>query len=171
MKWVINFLSSSLGKKLMMALTGVFLTLFLTIHLLGNLQLLKSDDGVAFNHYAHFMSTNSLIQIVSKVNFMFIIGHALLALILTKQNQAARGPIGYVVTHTKSSLWASRNMGILGTILLVFIVIHLKDFYMKVHFAELITTTDTDGSSIPNVYVLVSAWFQKDWYVALAPGW
>ena len=58
MSWFTNFLTSSIGKKLIMSLTGLFLILFLKVHLLGNLQLLKDDGGQAFNVYAHFMAHN-----------------------------------------------------------------------------------------------------------------
>lgn len=163
MKWFVDFLSSTLGRKLLMALTGIFLILFLIIHLLGNLQLLKCDGGESFNHYANFMSHNPLVQIISKVNFAIIIAHALVALCLTLYNRKARGTDSYVVKNTKSSAWASRNMGILGTILLVFIVIHLKDFWAVMHYGDL-PKTDDGGE---NLYSLVTDWFKVEWYVAL----
>lgn len=72
MKWIVDMFTSTLGRKLLMALTGLFLILFLAVHLAGNLQLLKDDGGRAFNIYAEFMSTNALIQVVSKGNFFFI---------------------------------------------------------------------------------------------------
>jgi len=162
MKWFVDFLSSTLGRKLLMALTGIFLILFLLIHLLGNLQLLKCDGGESFNRYANFMSHNPLIQIISKVNFAIIIAHALVALFLTLYNRRARGTDGYIVKNTKSSAWASRNMGILGTILLVFIVIHLKDFWAVMHYGDLPTTADGE-----DLYSLVAAWFKVEWYVGL----
>lgn len=164
MKWFVDFLSSTLGRKLLMALTGIFLILFLIIHLLGNLQLLKCDAGESFNHYANFMSHNPLIQIISKVNFAIIITHALVALFLTIYNKKARGSKGYAVKNTVSSTWASRNMGILGTILLVFIVIHLKDFWAVMHFGELQPMADGEGKDL---YSLVAVWFKVEWYVAL----
>lgn len=158
--------SSSLGRKLTMALTGLFLILFLAVHLAGNLQLLKSDGGRSFNIYAEFMSTNPLIQIVSKGNFAFIIIHAVWAILLTRQNKKARGSVGYAVQSGKSSHWTSRNMGILGTILLVFIVIHLKDFWASMHFGEMPTVT-YDGETYRDIYLVVNEWFHKPWYVAL----
>jgi succinate dehydrogenase / fumarate reductase cytochrome b subunit len=129
MKWFLDLFSSTLGRKVVMALTGLFLILFLLIHLIGNLQLLKGDGGHAFNVYADFMSTNPLIQTVSKVNFAFIIFHVIWSILLTRRNRLARGPQGYAVTNTKSSIWSSRNMGILGTLVLVFIVVHLQNFW------------------------------------------
>lgn len=166
MKWLIDMFSSSLGRKLTMALTGLFLILFLAVHLAGNLQLLKSDGGRSFNIYAEFMSTNPLIQFVSKGNFAFILIHVIWAIMLSRQNKAARGSVGYAEASGKSSHWTSRNMGILGTLVLVFIVIHLKDFWAQMHFGSM-EMVNYDGKEYRNIYALVEVWFQKDWYVAL----
>jgi succinate dehydrogenase / fumarate reductase cytochrome b subunit len=166
MKWLLDMFSSSLGRKLTMALTGLFLILFLAVHLAGNLQLLKNDGGRSFNIYAEFMSTNPLIQIVSKGNFAFILIHAIWAILLTRQNNTARGPVGYAAQSGKSSHWTSRNMGILGTVLLVFIVIHLKDFWASMHFGQMPVEV-YDGQTYRNIYCVVNFWFHKEWYVAL----
>lgn len=166
MKWLIDLFSSSLGRKLTMALTGLFLILFLAVHLAGNLQLLKADQGRSFNIYADFMSTNPLIQVISKGNFAFILIHVIWAMMLTRQNKAARGPVGYAESSDKSSHWTSRNMGILGTLVLVFIVIHLKDFWAQMHFGEMQMVTYED-KEYRNIYALVEEWFGKGWYVAL----
>ena len=166
MKWFLDLFSSTLGRKLTMALTGLFLILFLAVHLAGNLQLLKDDGGRSFNIYAEFMSTNPLIQIVSKGNFAFIIIHALWAILLSRKNQSARGPVGYAESSGQSSAWTSRNMGILGTVVLVFIVIHLKDFWAEMHFGGM-TMVDYDGKTYRDIYSLVNLWFQKSWYVVL----
>ena len=75
MKWFIDLFSSSIGRKVVMALTGLFIILFLTVHLIGNLQLLKDDGGEAFNVYAYFMTHNPLIKMVSYVNYAFFLFH------------------------------------------------------------------------------------------------
>jgi len=166
MTWFTKFLSSSLGKKIIMALTGLFLILFLAIHLIGNLQLLNDDGGKSFNIYAEFMSTNTLIQTVSKGNFAFILIHVIWALILTLMNRKARGAAGYAVTSSKSSIWASRNMGILGTLVLIFLVVHLKDFWAQMHFGG-VSTVIYDGKEVRDLASLVDVWFSKAWYVGL----
>ena len=166
MKWLLDMFSSSLGRKLTMALTGLFLILFLAVHLAGNLQLLKADGGRSFNIYAEFMSTNPLIQIVSKGNFAFIFIHVIWAILLTKQNKSARGPVAYAESSGKSSHWTSRNMGILGTLVLVFLVVHLKDFWAQMHFGQM-PTVDYDGKTYRDIYSLVDLWFHKEWYVGL----
>ena len=72
MNWFNKLLSSTLGRKLLMALTGLFLILFLIVHLIGNLQLLKNDNGEAFNVYAKFMTSNPVIKTISYVNYACI---------------------------------------------------------------------------------------------------
>ncbi|HRJ31249.1 MAG TPA: succinate dehydrogenase cytochrome b subunit [Cyclobacteriaceae bacterium] len=166
MTWFTKFLSSSLGKKILMALTGLFLILFLAVHLIGNLQLLKDDGGEAFNVYAEFMSTNPLIQTVSKGNFAFIVIHIVWALILTIQNRKARGTVGYAQTSGKSSIWASRNMGILGTAILIFLVIHLKHFWAEMHFGS-VPVVNIDGKEVRDLAGIVDYWFHVNWYVAI----
>lgn len=128
--------SSTVGKKLVMSLTGLFLCLFLIVHLIGNLQLFYNDAGYAFNKYAVFMTTFPPIKIVSYLLYASVIIHALYALILTRKNKAAR-PIGYkVYDGNAGSKWNSRNMGILGTIVLVFLVTHMQNFWYQYHWGE-----------------------------------
>ena len=166
MKWFLDLFTSSLGKKLVMALTGLFLILFLAVHLSGNLQLLKSDGGRAFNVYAEFMTTNPLIKVISYGNYSFILLHVFLALVLTRRNRSARGQEGYKVTSGKSSTWSSRNMGILGTLILIFLVIHLKDFWAQMHWGG-IPKANYDGREVKDLYAIVSLAFSQSWYVIL----
>lgn len=167
MKWIIDLFASTLGRKLLMSLTGLFLISFLIVHLAGNLQLLKHDNGEAFNHYAEFMGSNALIQTVAKLNFFFIALHAIVSLILTMRNRDARGPEGYRSNaKKKAAIWSSRNMGILGTLILIFIVIHLKDFWGVSKFGTLNQMTYGE-ETYGDLYALVIEWFHKGWYVAL----
>ncbi len=166
MKWFFDLFTSSLGRKLMMALTGLFLILFITIHLMGNLQLLKHDDGKAFNIYAQVMTHNPLIKVVSYGNYAFILIHSIWALTLTRKNREARGSESYKVTSGKSSIWSSRNMGILGTLILIFIVIHMKQFWYEMHWGG-IEMANYDGMEVNNLYKVVLATYQQFWYVAL----
>jgi succinate dehydrogenase / fumarate reductase cytochrome b subunit len=164
MNWFTKFLSSTLGKKVIMALTGLFLISFLVIHLIGNLQLLHDDGGRAFNIYARFMTTNPLIKTISYLLYSSIIVHALWALFLTTQNRKARGG-SYAVTN-KSSAWTSRNMGVLGTMVLIFIVIHMRQFWAEMHWGG-IATADYDGEAVKDLYAIVALAFKEPWYVAL----
>jgi succinate dehydrogenase / fumarate reductase cytochrome b subunit len=148
-----------------MALTGLFLILFLAVHLAGNLQLLKHDEGQAFNIYAHFMTSNPLIKVVSYVNYAFILIHVIWAIILSSKNRSARGAQGYAVSN-KTSTWSSRNMGILGTFILIFLVIHMRGFWYEMHWGG-IATANYDGVDYKNLYAVVDAAYNQLWYVVL----
>ena len=170
MSWLTKTLTSTLGRKVIMALTGIFLILFLAVHLTGNLQLLKNDNGEAFNIYAEFMSTNPLIQFVSKGNFFFIILHVFVSIFLTRKNKQAR-PVAYKVpVKSGTSSWSSRNMGILGTLILVFLIIHLKGFWYEMHFGE-IPYKNYDGYEARDLYAVVNeAYSQWYWVVVYVIG-
>ena len=125
-------LKSSLAKKYWMSFTGLFLCLFLSGHLAGNLQLIFSD-ALHFNQYALFMTTNPAVKILSYLTYISILFHAIDGILLTVQNRKAR-PIGYAKTDGSSSSFSSRNMAVLGTIILVFIVTHMVNFWAVMHF-------------------------------------
>lgn len=129
-------LKSSLAKKYWMALTGLFLCLFLTGHLAGNLQLLVPHNALNFNKYALFMTSNPAVKILSYLTYISILFHAIDGIRLTFQNRAAR-PIGYAKNNpSANSPWASRNMAVLGTVILIFIVTHMISFWARMHFDE-----------------------------------
>jgi succinate dehydrogenase / fumarate reductase, cytochrome b subunit len=128
---------SSLAKKYWMSLTGLFLCLFLVGHLLGNLQLFQSGyEGVLqFNKYAHFMTTNPLVKILSYVTYISILFHAVDGLLLAYQNKKAR-PVNYAYNKPgANSSTASRNMAVLGTLVLIFISTHMINFWAKMKFS------------------------------------
>ncbi len=164
MNWITTFFSSSVGRKIIMALTGLFLCVFLVIHMLGNMQLLNHDGGKAFNEYAELMGHNPLIQLISKVNFVLILFHIIDGLMLTMRNRAAR-PSKYAVTP-KSSTWASRNMALMGIFILVFLVVHLKSFWFESKFGSL-PTVSYEGHSYKDLYSITVAAFADWWYVAI----
>jgi succinate dehydrogenase / fumarate reductase cytochrome b subunit len=126
-------LKSSIAKKYWMALTGLFLCLFLAGHLAGNLQLLVPNNALNFNQYALFMTTNPAVKLLSYLTYISILFHAIDGILLTIQNKKAR-PVGYAKTDGSSSSFASRNMAVLGTIILVFIATHMVNFWAKMHF-------------------------------------
>lgn len=160
-------LKSSLAKKYWMALTGLFLCLFLAGHLAGNLQLIFGD-ALQFNQYALFMTTNPAVKLLSYLTYISILFHAIDGILLTVQNRKAR-PIGYAKENqAANTTWASRNMAVLGTLILVFIVTHMVNFWAVMHFDKnmpLQTTTidfqgtkqelylTTDGGYLPKVQV------------------
>lgn len=136
MNWFVRTLTSSIGRKLVMSLTGLFLVTFLIVHVSGNFQLFKDDGGYSFNMYSRFMTHNPIIKTISYLLYTTLLVHSLQALLITLANRKSR-PQGYVNNKpAKNSKWASRNMGILGSILLLFLVIHLKDFWAEYHWGD-----------------------------------
>lgn len=167
MSWFTQTLSSTLGRKLIMALTGLFLIIFLVVHLIGNLQLLYDDGGQAFNIYAKFMTTNSLVKVASYGLYAGILIHVIWSLLLTLQNRKARGGVRYAVeAPAKSVGWNSRNMGILGTIVFVFLVIHMRGFWYEMHWGGIPTAT-YEGEEYKDLYAVVKAAFSNGIYVAV----
>jgi len=167
MSWLTNFLFSSIGRKIIMSLTGIFLILFLTVHLIGNLQLLAGDGGEKFNLYADLMGHNPLIQIISKGNFFFILLHAVMGIFLWLNNKAARGS-RYAVETTANTSFASRNMAWFGIIILVFILIHLYQFFLQMKAPDLFDSTKLvtyDGVEVRDLYTLVAATFSNIGFV------
>ena len=149
-------LKSSIAKKYWMALTGLFLCLFLAGHLAGNLQLIFGTKQ-QFNEYALFMTTNPAVKILSYLTYISILFHAVDGILLTIQNKKAR-PVGYVkINSSANSGIASRNMAVLGTLILVFIVTHMVNFWAKMHFDKnmplMTTTVQTPGQEPREYYV------------------
>lgn len=163
MNWFVKTMTSTLGRKVIMSLTGLFLCLFLVVHLVGNLQMLKDDGGMAFNTYAQLMGHNPLIQAVSIGNFIFILLHIVQSFLLTQRNKAAR-PVQYAVVHNSSS-WSSRNMGILGTVVLVFLAVHLSKFWWRMKFGE-VPTAIYEGVEVKDLYQVATVAFGQLWIVA-----
>jgi len=127
--------NSSLGKKLIMALTGLFLCTFLIVHLGGNLLLFSNDDGFGFNVYANFLTHFPPIEVIAYLLYLSILVHALYALILTIKNRKAR-PVAYATVNKSPATWSSKNMGLLGSILFLFLVIHMGDFWFHYKYSN-----------------------------------
>lgn len=168
MGWFSRFLTSSIGQKLVMSLTGLFLILFLVVHLAGNLQLLADDGGHSFNVYADFMSNNGLIQFISKGNFAFILLHAILGIYLWGKNRAARGSKRYAVTNVRAvntHPGFARNMAFLGAIVLVFILIHLYQFWLQMKIGNVALVSYEGGEEIGDLYEKVRIAFMSPGFV------
>jgi succinate dehydrogenase / fumarate reductase, cytochrome b subunit len=152
-----QFFNANVGRKVLMALTGLFLCAFLVEHLYGNLLLYKNDGGEAFNQYTEDMTSSILIRTVEIFLFLAILVHAVDALYITWLNKKAR-PVGYAVNKpSENSNWFSRNMGITGSVILVFLVIHLRTFFIEHRFLE---AQETMSQSVEIA-------FQTGWYAAL----
>jgi succinate dehydrogenase cytochrome b subunit len=160
MSWFTDTFASSIGKKLLMSLTGIFLILFLIIHLMGNLAVFKEDGGLSFNAYSEFMSTNVIIKTISYALYLSILAHSIIATWLWISNKRAR-PSRYAVTSAnENSTWASRSMMLLGSLVFIFIIIHLKDFWWQFKMGG---TTDfaIDQGGNKDLYAVVMSQFQS----------
>ncbi|MEL6593892.1 MAG: succinate dehydrogenase cytochrome b subunit [Bacteroidota bacterium] len=151
-----SLIDRSVGRKLVMGITGLFLVSFLFVHMSGNLLLFKSDGGLAFNEYTKFMTTNPLIRVAEWILFAGFIAHIIYAAILTRKNNQAR-PTKYAYNKNagKSSSWFSRNMGLTGTVVLTFLVIHLTMFWGQYKFGD-----GTDTITLEQAYQ--EAWKIKE---------
>lgn len=153
---------SSLARKYWMALTGLFLCSFLVIHLLGNLPLMTGNSE-AFNLYARFMTTFPVIKAVSYLLYASIVLHTVDGLMLARQNSAAR-PVKYAQYNgAANASWASRNMALLGTFTLVFLIVHLKSFWFEMHFGN-VPTVSIEGEDVKDLYTLTVTAFEQLWY-------
>lgn len=134
MSKLISILHSSVGKKFLVGATGLFLCTFLVVHLGGNLLLFKSDGGEAYNAFATFMSHNPIIGLLEYVLFGGLIAHIITATILWIKNKAAR-KVSYKVTKPlETSSFSSRITFVSGSIVLFFLVVHLKNFWLPSRF-------------------------------------
>lgn len=157
-----GFLYSSIGKKVIMGLTGLFLISFLAVHCFLNSFIFFNDGGVMFNEGAHFMATNWIIRAMEVVLMGGLLLHIIQALVLTLENRKAR-PIGYAkVNGAANSTWYSRSMGLLGTLLLIFLIIHLAHFWVKSRFTDLPIDESTGHD---NLYIIMVETFKYMWVV------
>lgn len=159
-----NALSSSIGKKFIMGITGLFLVLFLVVHCFINALIFFNDGGLTFNIGAHFMASNWIIRAGEIVLFIGLLAHIFQALRLTLQNQKAR-PVKYAVNDGKAnSKWYSRSMGLLGTLLLIFLIVHLSNFWVVSRFTG-IPTVDANGHE--DLYAVMRETFKSPLIVVL----
>ena len=121
--------TSSVGKKLVMAFTGIFLILFLIVHAGLNACIWANDGGEMFNKGAHFMGANWVPRLLEIGLFAGLILHIIQGLMLEFSNRGKKA-IGYAVSYSIGSKWYSRSMGLLGTLVLLFLVLHLYHFWL-----------------------------------------
>lgn len=149
-------------RKIIMACTGLFLCFFLLIHFLGNTQLFLAPDEAqqSFNAYSSFLTGNIFVKLVSYVLYLSIIAHAIYALIISMLNKKAGGHYNKD-DRGRSSKWYSRSMGVLGTIILIFIVLHFQNFWYVYKFGSI----GMDPWGHKDLYTVVITAFQQGWLV------
>ena len=159
-----SFFTSSIGKKIMMAGLGLFLIIFLLVHLGINLLLIFFEDRDAFNVAAHFMATNILIKIFEVVLFGGFILHIFYGFVVQIQNWLAR-PVGYKKTNYSETSFFSKYMIHTAVIIFVFLIIHLFDFYLKVKLFHGAEEVMINGKTYEDLGLLVVEKFQVPGFV------
>jgi len=164
MSWFTSTLNSSIGKKLIMSLAGLFLVSFLVVHLGINLLVLLENNAY-FNKAAHFMASNKLIKVFEVALFAGFILHIVYGLILQVQNWLAR-PVRYKVENLNNQTsYFSKYMIHTAMIIFIFIVIHLVDFYFEAKFWG--EPAIDPASGVPDLASMVEAEFKHGWVVII----
>jgi len=172
MKWSSLFLSS-VGKKVVMGVTGLFLISFLVVHVGVNACIFKDvfdpqDNGDMFNRAADFMGKTVVIRLMEVVLFAGFLIHIIQGLVLEYQNRQKR-KIGYAVPMgNNGSKWYSRAMGLLGTILLLFLILHWWHFWIPSRFTHAGLETPvvlSNGRVAHDVFNLMKKTFSEWWVV------
>jgi succinate dehydrogenase / fumarate reductase cytochrome b subunit len=170
MKWS-EFFTSSVGKKFIMAVTGISLILFLVVHVGLNACIFNatgdnSDHGEMFNKAAHFMGSTVIPRLLEVALFIGIFLHAIQGLVLEVQNRKKR-TVKYAVNYgNRGSTWYSRSMGLLGTIILIFLIVHWSHFWIPSRFTGLDEVT-YDGKQMHNLFGLMKETFTQPWVIIL----
>ena len=159
-----NFFTSSIGKKITMAAAGLFLILFLLVHLGINSLLIFFPDTDNFNIAAHFMGTNILIKVFEVVLFGGFLLHIIYGLVVQVQNWFSR-PVGYKVTNYSQTSFFSKFMIHTAAIIFVFLAIHLSDFYFKAKFFGEVTDVMINGKEYHDLGSMVITKFQMEGFV------
>lgn len=171
MSWKQAF-TSSIGKKIIMGLTGIFLILFLIVHVglnacIWNAVGKNSDHGEMFNRAANFMGSNVVPRILEIGLFVFIFLHIIQGLMLEFSNRSKRG-IGYEKEYgSRGSKWYSRSMGLLGTLILLFLIVHWINFWIPSRFENMQEATLSDGKKVHDLFGLMQLTFQDPWIVLI----
>ncbi len=160
MSWK-NYFSTSIGKKLQMSLTGLFLITFLIVHCYINAQIFYNDGGVRFTEAAHFMGTNFLIRTVEIGLMAFLLLHIIQGLALWSRNRSRRTNRYAVNAGSATSPWYSRSMALLGTLILLFLIMHLSKFWAPNRFSQI------TGGGEKDLYHMMKEEFQTAWVVGV----
>lgn len=155
MNFLLKLYTSTVGKKFLMAMTGLLLCFFLVIHLGGNLLLFRQDGGVAYDFYSEFLPKILIIRIIEFVLFLILIGHIITGTILWFRNKTSRQQPYEVVRANETSTFTSRTMFLTGSIVFIFLVVHLNSFLVPAKFTP---------EANPSMYQLVKNAFMNPVY-------
>jgi succinate dehydrogenase / fumarate reductase cytochrome b subunit len=170
MNWS-DFFTSSVGKKFVMALTGLFLISFLIIHVCLNACIFNdlsfidpNDNGDMFNRAAHFMATSAVVRTLEYGLFLGFIIHIVQGYVLERRNLTRRGQGYRVNLGNRGSKWYSRTMGLLGTLLLLFLVMHISHFWVPSRITGL---QEVEGKTYHNLFAEMVTVFENPLIVLL----
>jgi succinate dehydrogenase / fumarate reductase, cytochrome b subunit len=142
--WLRRTLSSSLGKKYLVALSGFLLAAFLVVHLAENLILFVGGNGAAFNEYAHFLISNPLLPIAEVALAAAFLVHIAFAIRVTFENRRARKDRYAIASSKGKRTLASSSMIFTGLVVLLFLLVHLYDFRIGKDSAGALATYGRD---------------------------
>ena len=171
MTWKQMF-TSSIGKKLVMGFTGIFLILFLIVHVGLNACIWANDKGEMFNKAAHFMGSMIIPRILEIGLFAGFFAHIIQGYMLTVENKRKR-TVPYTIDYgNNGSKWYSRSMGILGTLILLFLIIHIYHFWTPSRLGgvgniEKLNTIMYSGTAYHDLYGEMKEVFEVWWIVVL----
>ncbi len=157
---------SSLSQKYIMALAGIFLMLFLIFHLATNLLMLARDDGEAFSEAVKFLTENPVVKIMEYFLFAGFLIHIILGLLLKLQNYMAR-PVKYHKSLQTETSTFSRFMFHTGVIILIFLIIHLINFFFVRLGWVPIPGEAGEVANKHDFYSMAQIWFKNPWYSAI----
>jgi len=170
MKWS-EFFTSSVGKKIVMAVTGLSLILFLIVHVTVNacmwaIVFVPGDNGEVFNKAAHWLGQTLVPRVLEIGLFLFIIIHIVQGYVLEIQNRQKRGVNYHIKMGSEGSKWYRKSMGLLGTLIFLFLIVHIADFWIPSRFGGL-NEVYYDGKEYHNLYGKMIDVFQNPYIVAL----
>lgn len=166
MSWK-HYFTTSIGKKLVMGFTGLFLISFLIVHAYINSMIFLNDGGEAFNAGADFMGTTVIIRIMEVGLFAGIILHMVQGYMLAQKNMAARSVKYAVGAGNKTSKWYSRSMGLLGTLILLFLIMHIAHFWVPSRVTHTLNPVVIRDKEMHNLYERMNLVFENLWVVIL----
>jgi succinate dehydrogenase / fumarate reductase cytochrome b subunit len=166
MKWS-YFFSSAVGRKIVMAVTGIFLITFLLVHVGLNACIFADlvdtrDNGEMFNKAAHFMGSTIVTRILEAVLFIGFIIHIIQGYVIEAKNRQRRGAGYKIALGSRGSTWMSRSMALLGTLIFMFLVLHISKFWWSSRIThDLAEVTYGNGVTMHNLFLRMYDVFQN----------
>lgn len=173
MKWS-QFFTSPIGRKIVMALTGIFLIIFLVVHVGLNACIFAdwvdtSDNGEMFNKAAHFMGSTIVTRILEGVLFLGFIIHIIQGWVVEAKNRVRRGHAYKIGLGSRGSTWMSRSMALLGTLIFMFLILHISKFWWASRITHDLNDVVYNGGTLKvhNLFLRMYDVFQSPVIVAI----